>query len=146
MSVFKSASLVIVLALGACSAAPPQPASPSTPAVAANVHELTPVSSAAPATGAATATASAPGAAVPLTDDQIRHQALLKQATTLGFKPKLTNGVMTYCRSEVPLGTRFEHTVCHSENGMADLIQRTQRQQDELNDTHTCAGSGCMRH
>ena len=135
MSYSKLGSLLVVLTLGACASGPTPPPGPAaaTSPVPATVHELAPATSAAPVAAAPTA-------------DEVKRQAMLKQARSMGFKPKLTNGVVMYCRNEAPIGTRFDQTVCHTEDGMADLLQALQAQKDELDNAHSCAGSGCSRH
>ena len=138
MSYSKAGSLVVLSMLAACASNPTPPSAP--PAAPATVHEL------APATVAAPAAAVAPVATAAPTAEDAKRQALLKQARSMGFKPKLTNGVVMYCRNEAPLGTRFDQTVCHSEDAIADVLQRMQAQQDEMNAAHSCAGSGCTRH
>lgn len=128
------ALLSIALAFCACAASPPAPpvASAATPVVATQAA-VTPAAPATPTAATATAT----------TTDSNR-ESVLRQARTQGYKAQQRNGQTIYCRREGTIGTRFEKTVCLSEDELVEVsLQRAAAQQDAMNHAQTCSGPGC---
>jgi hypothetical protein len=141
----RSKYIVLTVALGVCGAsiawsadepAPPaatpaaQPAAPAAPAAqpAASSSSIQPVIKA-PATETATAAASKTSEA---------DAAAEKQLLAMGYKKKTFHGQTFFCRSEVPIGSRFEKEHCGSAQ---DLQMQAQQAKDTMNGNRTSQGS-----
>jgi hypothetical protein len=49
-----------------------------------------------------------------------------KKLIAQGYKLVIQNGVRFFCRYQAPLGTRFEHNVCRTENQLTLLRETSQ--------------------
>ena len=71
------------------------------------------------------------------------RETLLKEGRSQGYKAQQRNGKTVYFRSEVQLGSRFDKTVCLSEEGLLAAPRRSKENQDLLMRAPVCAGTGC---
>jgi hypothetical protein len=69
------------------------------------------------------------------------NQALVKQ----GYRPKMYDGRLLYCRSEMITGTNFRSQVCLTEAQVADLARQSEHTQDDLKRSHAgpCLPPAC---
>ena len=102
----------------------------------------TPVGSGATPAGAAapTGVAAATGAAA-ATPEQ---RAIQKYARNHGYKPMAHKGNTVWCRSDKPIGSTLEHTVCISESTLANLQRQAELDREDFQRRSTaCAGMAC---
>lgn len=131
-------SAVVVAALAAgCASAPT--ASPSSQPAATNVG--TPPA-AQPVSLATTATAPA------TVEGDAKHQELVKNARTMGYKPrKEKDGTTRWCKTEATTGSRFETTSCVSEDTLAMQVEQMLQTQDYMRSVSgQCNGAACGSH
>jgi pyruvate/2-oxoglutarate dehydrogenase complex dihydrolipoamide acyltransferase (E2) component len=57
---------------------------------------------------------------------------ILRSARNAGFKIKLANGTTHFCKTEAPVGTRFESETCLNEQQVSLWLIRAQAQKDKL--------------
>jgi hypothetical protein len=95
-----------------------------------------------PAIAATAADSPAAAAAIPGAPDLV---AVKRQAASLGFKPRLNNGVTQYCRSEQMIGSRIDSkTTCVTEASLPEMVRQLQDTKDALTrGQRTCVGSSC---
>jgi hypothetical protein len=126
---------VVSIAWSADEPAPPatpaaQPAAPAAPAAqSASSSSSNEAAAKAPAKETATAAASKPSAA---------DAAAEKQLLASGYKKKTLNGQTFFCRSEMPIGSRFEKEHCATAQ---DLQMQAQQAKDTMNGNKQSQGT-----
>jgi len=145
--------LSFVVLVGGCASQPKTPAAAPLTATASTTAggapAAVPGAVAAPSAVAASGGAAAQSVA---TDSASSAQAtspdaILKAARSMGYKPQHHNAQSVYCRNEAPLGSRFEHSVCLTEDQVVAAIKNTAATQDYLRTaTGQCAGNTCFSH
>jgi hypothetical protein len=117
----------VLLALGGCAGQPRQPG-PDTPTAAAT---------------------RAPGAAgaidARLADIPGLTPHLLALARDDGYRTRVVNGVVQFCRVQIPVGTNLRHLHCVDATGLRWEVEQEQEQRRDLRQgTPTmCQGMGC---
>jgi hypothetical protein len=100
--------------------------------------EPTPAASAVPTSAATPATPATTPAVADATEAQI------KQIRAHGYKPqKRKDGVTMWCKSEAPLGSRFEKTTCSSAQ---DILQMEQNAQDVTKNAQRLGTAGKLNN
>jgi hypothetical protein len=96
---------------------------------------------------AAAAVAVAPVAAAPAqpalsAGDELRRAEVAAKANELGYHVETRNNKRFYCRTDAPLGSRFEKKQCLSEATFADSVRNMQ--QNTQQPRGACSGAGCV--
>jgi hypothetical protein len=65
--------------------------------------------------------------AEPMSTAEFARQQYLKLAKSRGYKMQKRDGQIVYCRSEAPVGSRFERTFCYTE----DVLLYRLKQEEE---------------
>lgn len=116
---------IATLGLIACSSEPRQPEAGRVP-VTQQTPPAAPTAAQAPAAQPSTA---APG---------------VPKKVLAGYKLRVKDGKKYYCTREAVLGSKFEKTICLTEEQVAEVEQRRQQQRDDLEKAQkACGGKMC---
>lgn len=71
---------------------------------------------------------------------------MIKFFRAKGYKEKFRKGEIVYCRKEAPLGSRFEQSVCLTEEQMAEKLKAEEALRDEMRSKERmkCVGGECV--
>lgn len=71
---------------------------------------------------------------------------MIKFFRAKGYKEKFRKGEIVYCRKEAPLGSRFEQSVCLTEDQMAEKLKSEEALKDEMRSKERmkCVGQECL--
>jgi hypothetical protein len=90
------------------------------------------------------AATAAPAAPAESAGTQLRKAEVAAKANELGYKVEMHGDKKFYCRSEAPLGSRFEKKECLSEASFADMVRSSEQNSGPIRGA--CQGQGCVAH
>jgi len=104
-----------------------KPSTSAPPATSANTAVVT-ATGATPTPAPAAAGAAATPAVAGSSGDPVVDQSLVKR----GYRPRVSNGQVRYCKSEELTGTHFSNTVCLTADQIKTIDRNTQSQLDSI--------------
>lgn len=123
-------SRYVLIAMATCMTAPVWGQSPTD---AAKPPSQTPAT--APATPTAPTSATpAPGTSPPAVNTPAPGPSrdLIARAKTLGLTPETHGGVTSYCKKDVPVGTRFPVKTCYREDDLQQQVDQLEAQKNQM--------------